>query len=124
MLISAGKIWPLSKGERYFRNLQKWYEAASVGDWEKAGKLEKNLKQEDLIYFKENNKSEELKKKLNELTLKDNKSSDDLAEMAVICYRLGKREDAITWIKEAKKMDPIREDISKIYFTFQSSQQL
>ena len=44
MLINMGKVWPISRGEKYYRNLQKWYLLVSKGDWEKAKVIESKLK--------------------------------------------------------------------------------
>lgn len=116
--LNFGKVFPLSKGERYYRNLQRWYLLANEGNWERASKIEKKLKSEDIDSFKKANKSEELKRRVEEINKKENKSADDWMEIAVLSYRLNEKDKAYRAIENAYKMDPIREDISKIYFTF------
>ena len=120
LAVNVGKIWPMSQGERYYQNLQKWYLLANKGEWEKAAKIEGKLKIEDIENFSKKNKSDELKKRLNELTVKDKKNADDWMEMGVLFYRLNRNDEAYKAISNAYQMDPIREDISKIYFTFQT----
>lgn len=119
-LVNIVKIWPISRGDRYYQRLQKWYILANKNKWTEAQKVAKGLKDEDTADFISKNRDEELKRRLNELTLKSNKNPDDLMEMAIIFYRLGKKDEAYKSISSAHSLDPIREDISKIYFTFQT----
>jgi tetratricopeptide (TPR) repeat protein len=123
-VINAGKVWPTSKGERYYRNLQKWYLMANNGEWDKAKKIENKLKSGDIDNFKKGNEKEELEKRFQILDSRDHKNADDWMEIAVLFYRLGKKDEAFKAITKAHNLDPIREDISKIYFTYQTSQQL
>jgi len=124
LLINIGKIWPISKGERYYNNLQKWYLLANKGDWEEAKKIENKLKREDIQNFIKENKEEELKKKLNQIIIKNTKNADDWMEIAVVYYKLNNQNEAYEAIEKAHSLDPIREDISKIYFTFRPSSRL
>ncbi len=124
LAINTGKIWPISRGERYYQNLQKWYFQANKGNWEKAKIIEKELKREDIQNFIKENKEEELKKKLNQIIIKNTKNADDWMEIAVVYYRLNNQNEAYEAIEKAHSLDRIREDISKIYFTFRSSSQL
>ena len=121
ILINIGKIWPISKGERYYQNLQKWYLLANKGDWEKAKKIEEKIKPEDIENFIKENKEEQLKKRLNEIIVKKEKNADDWMEVSVLYYRLNNKEKAFEAIESAYNLDPIREDVSKIYFTFRPS---
>jgi len=124
IVINAGKVWPTSRGERYYRNLQKWYLLANNGEWEKAKKIENKLKSGDIDNFKKGNEKEELEKRFQILDSRGQKNADDWMEIAVLYYRLGKKDEAFKAITKAHNLDPIREDISKIYFTYQTSQQL
>jgi len=119
--INLLRIWPISKGEQYYRRLEEWYLLAAKGKWNEAGKVAIQLKESDISAFIESNRSEELKKKLNELTIKNPKNADDWMEMATVFYRLDRKDEAYKAINNAYKLDPIREDISKVYFTFQTS---
>jgi asparaginyl-tRNA synthetase len=69
------------------------------------------------------NKVEELTRRLDKITAKEQKNADDWMETAVLLYRLNKKDDAYKAIENAHKLDPIREDISKVFFTYRTSQQ-
>jgi cytochrome c-type biogenesis protein CcmH/NrfG len=122
LLANFGKIWPISAGDRYYQRLQKWYVLANKGEWQEAGKVALKLKNGDIADFTQKNNSSELARKLNSLVVKPAKNADDWMEMAIIYYRLNQRDEAYRAITNAYKLDPIREDISKIYFTFQTFQ--
>jgi len=124
IVVNIGKIWPISKGERYYQNLQKWYLLASKEEWEKAKKIENKLKKEDIENYTKENEAGELRKKLNVIMTQKNKSADDWMEIAVLFYHLGDKDKALEAIKSAHELDPIREDINKIYFTLDSSPQI
>jgi len=124
VIMNMGKIWPSSKGEQYYRNLQKWYMMANKGEWDKAKRIEKYLNPVDIKSFSNKNRTEELTKRLGEISSKVTKNADDWMESAVLQYKLGKKDEAYIAIENAYKLDPIREDISKIYFTYRTSQQL
>lgn len=118
IVANIGKVFPLSGGERYYRNLQKWYMYANEGQWEKAKNVERKLKLGDIENFSKKNKKEELEKRLSTLNTKDAKNADDWMEIGVLLYRLNRKDLAFEAIENAHKLDPIREDISKIYFTY------
>lgn len=121
-LVNIVKIWPISRGDRYYQRLQKWYILADKNQWAEAQKIAKNLRNEDIADFTQKNNEVQLKKRLNELTVKSMKNADDWMEIAIIDYRLNLKDEAYKAITSAYKLDPIREDISKIYFTFRTSQ--
>jgi tetratricopeptide (TPR) repeat protein len=118
--INIGKVWPTSKGERYYQNLQRWYMLANKGEWSKAKKIETRLKSEDIDNFKKENEKEELEKRYQILETRNQKNADDWMEIAVLLYKLNQKDDAYKAIEKAHNLDPIREDISKIYFTYQT----
>ncbi|HWS48444.1 MAG TPA: hypothetical protein VN174_00155 [Candidatus Methanoperedens sp.] len=121
IVANIGKVLPISKGERYYRNLQKWYMLANEGQWEKAKRLEMKLDFGDIENFSKKNKNEELEKRLSILKTKNEKNADDWMEIGVLQYRLNRKDFAFEAIENAYKLDPIREDISKIYFTYRIS---
>jgi tetratricopeptide (TPR) repeat protein len=118
--INIGKVWPISRGERYYQNLQRWYMLANKGEWDRAKRIESRLKNEDVDNFKKQNEKEELEKRFQILNLRDQKNADDWMEIAVLLYRLNQKDDAYKAIERAHNLDPIREDISKIYFTYRT----
>jgi hypothetical protein len=105
-----------SKGSRYFSRLSLWYTLAAKNEWDRADKLEVNLDPADTITYKATHRPAELKKYINNLTLKPNKSVEDWLELARIQSILGKGDDAYTSISTAKSLDPIRDDIGQIYY--------
>jgi len=110
-------VFPISAGDKYQNHLEKWYWLVSEGKWDEAQKLEKNINPQDILWFKEKNKTEELKKTLNEMTVKNDKFADDWMKIAYIQKRLGKNDEMKESIEKAYKLDPIRKDIEKIYFS-------
>ena len=110
----------MSQGERYYQNLQKWYLLANKGEWKKAKTIESRLRNEDIDSFKRQTEIKELEKRLEILDSRDQKNADDWMEMGVLFYRLNRKDEAYKAISNAYQLDPIREDISKIYFTFQN----
>ena len=107
----------LSVGDRYMARLNKWYSLALENNWNEANKLEKDLDQADLKWFKDKYKSENLKNRLNQLTIKTNKSADDWMEIAQIQNSLNNQIEQKQALKNAYDLDPIRADIEKIYYS-------
>ena len=107
----------LSAGDRYVAKLNKWYALALNNKWDEAGKLEKSIDPADVKWFKDKYKAENLKKRLNQLTVKTNKSADDWMEVAQIQSGLGNKDAEKQAIKTAHDLDPIRADIEKVYFS-------
>ncbi len=97
--------------------LNKWYSLALENNWNEANKLEKDLDQADLKWFKDKYKSENLKNRLNQLTIKTNKSADDWMEIAQIQNSLNNQIEQKQALKNAYDLDPIRADIEKIYYS-------
>ncbi len=116
-LINLFSIVKISAGERYVARLNRWYGLASLGKWTAANKLEKRLDPADTEWYKNRNKTEDLKKRLNDLTIKSDKTADDWMEMASIQSRLQKTDEARASVKKAHELDPVRSDIEKIYFS-------
>lgn len=103
-------------GDRYVNRLNKWYELGLSGKWDEASRLEKSLDSADIAWFKEKYRPENLKKQLNEMTIKVNKNADDWMIIAQIQNGLNNKDAEKQAIKNARDMDPIRADIEKIYF--------
>lgn len=106
----------LKQGESYQGYLNLWHFLAQTGDWNNASKLESKLDMADISYFKTAYQPEILKNNLNVLNSKENKSPDDYIELARINSFLGNNKESIENIKTAYQLDPIREDISKLYY--------
>jgi len=111
-------IFSLSPGDRYFRRLNSWYELAKIGQWDKASKLEKKFENDDIRYYKEKYLPSAIEKRLKEKYLIKQKTIDDWLEITQMETLLNHPKEAYQAIKEAYKIDPIRSDVEKIYFTF------
>lgn len=116
-MINLFSVVKISAGERYVARLNRWYSLAGLGKWAAANRVEKRLEQADTEWYKNRNKAEDLKIRLNELTVKSDKTADDWMEMASIQSRLLKTDEAKVSVKKAHELDPIRSDIEKIYFS-------
>lgn len=107
----------LSAGDRYFHRLQNWYSLAKKGDWDSAKKLEASIDSADIIVYKLVNDPSILKKYINNLVVKPNKSVEDWLEISRIQNILGKKTDAIQSLSQAQKLDPVRDDIGQIFYS-------
>jgi len=105
-----------SQGDRYFAKLSLWYYFAKRGDWQTANRLESQLDPADLLSYKQTHHPSELKKYLNELTIKPQKTIEDWVELARIQNIIGKTADSKDALGRAYSLDPIRDDISQIYY--------
>jgi hypothetical protein len=109
-------IHSFSKGDKYYRTLQKWYFYAQKEDWEKAKLIENKLNYADIVLFKEKNQLYFLKNNLKKLEIRENKSSGDWIKLAQVYAKLGKKQEAFIAITKAKETDIIRSDIEELYF--------
>lgn len=105
-----------SRGDVYYNRLSQWYKYAQTGDWDKASSLEPQLDPIDLAVFKKKHHPLELKKYVNSLVVKDDKTVDDWMELARIQSILGKTEESLEALAKAHQLDPIRDDISRLYY--------
>ena len=106
----------LSSGDRYYGRLSLWYYYAKKGDWVNAHLLESQLDPADLIAYKNTHDPSQLKKYLNSLLIKSGKTVEDWLEIAQIQNLLGKKSEAVDSVGKARTLDPIRDDISRIYY--------
>jgi hypothetical protein len=109
--------YSISAGDLYFSRLQQWYSLAAQNDWTGADKLEKKyLDPADTIYYKSTHSPVELEKYVDKLSQKKDKSVEDWLEMAHVQSILGKTNDAYISISTAHSLDPIRDDITQLYY--------
>ena len=105
-----------SAGDRYFGRLCLWYYYAQKGDWTQAYALEPGLDKSDIVAYKRTNDPNELKKDINNLMIKPQKTVEDLLEISRIEKQLGKNAECLQSLDQAKNLDPVRDDISQIYY--------
>jgi tetratricopeptide (TPR) repeat protein len=106
----------ISTGDRYYGRLSLWYYYAQKGDWTNAHLLESQLDPVDLAGYKDAHDPIALKKYINNLEVKPNKTAEDWLELAQVQYLLGKTGEAVNSVGRAFALDPIRDDISRIYY--------
>lgn len=105
-----------SVGSRYFKRLSLWYKLASQNRWDQAIALEIRLDPADVVEYKKRYYPPELKKSINKLVIKQNKTVEDWLELARIYSILGKKEESIDAVSKAKALDPVRDDILQLYY--------
>ncbi|OGL54084.1 hypothetical protein A3K55_02535 [Candidatus Shapirobacteria bacterium RBG_13_44_7] len=105
-----------SLGDRYYGTLQLWYLSAQSGDWDTADKLATRLNPVDLEFYRSHHAPAKLKIIQNQLTLKPDKTVEDWLELARVQLNLNKVSAAINSLSTAHLLDPIRNDIEKMYF--------
>ena len=122
LAVAVIRLYPLSKGERYYKRLQKWYNLVEMGRWEEVKVEERFLDRKDIDSFAKKNELSELQNSLAKVSSKKEKTADDWAEIAMLSYKLGEYQKASEAALKAHEMDPVREDLSQLYFTFHSIQ--
>ncbi len=105
----------LSAGESYFGRFNLWQSFAQKGNWLQASQFENQLDTADTIRFQTSNQPEYLQKTHQELITKDIKDQEDWLELAKIQIKLGKTQDARISISQAYYLDPVRDDIYRLY---------
>jgi cytochrome c-type biogenesis protein CcmH/NrfG len=108
-----------NKGESYLGRLNLWHMLVQSGDWETAAKLENQIDPLDISTHKNSYQPSELNKNLSLLLGKKEKSADDWIEIAKFYSLLGDMESAKKAVNQAHQIDPIREDITKLYYQIQ-----
>lgn len=106
----------LSYGKRYYDSLQKWYQWAAIGNWKSADTIALKLDPPDIALYRRHHHPDELKKIINSLVVAPNKSVEDWLELARVQSILGKKEDAFISLSKAYELDPIRDDITTLYY--------
>lgn len=122
LAVAIIRLYPLSKGEIYYKRLQKWYNLVEMGRWEEVKVEERFLDRKDIDSFAKKNELSELQNSLAKVSSKKEKTADDWAEIAMLSYKLGEYQKASEAALKAHEMDPVREDLSQLYFTFHSIQ--
>lgn len=106
-----------SKGDIYYAHLNSWYFYAEKSNWQKADQIQKKLDPNDTIFYRSKHDPRELQKNIEKIMLKSSRTVEDWLELAKIQSVLGQKQDAFNSLAQAKKLDPVRSDIEKIYFS-------
>jgi len=106
----------LSAGDNYYYRLRMWYLFAADNDWETANNIALKLDPVDTENYRLAHDPAELKKNLNRLVFKTNKTAQDWLELGRVQYIIGKIDDAKNSFSQAHHLDPVNNDISRLYF--------
>ena len=104
-------------GDSYSGRLNLWRLLVQNNDWINAVKLEPKLNQTEISDYKFNYQPSELQKKVDYLNNKTDKSVEDYVELSRIQFLLGQKQGSIESIKKARQLDPIRDDIDRLYYS-------
>ena len=118
ILTAKRKMASLSKGEQYIGRLQLWQIYAQAGDWDSAAKLEPQLDPVDYSYYKDSHQPEIVKKNLNQLMTKPNKTPDDWIQLSQYYLLIGNTTKARDALTQAQKLDPVRTDLESLIQLF------
>lgn len=108
-------LYSFSQGNRYFGRLSLWYYFASHNQWAEAQKLEKWLYPADIQYYLSNHYPPNIQNEVNTLAAKEPKTVEDYIELARLEIRLVNPPKAIEYLAAARKLDPVRPDVEKMY---------
>lgn len=110
-------LFSLNQGDSYSGRLNLWRLLVQNNDWVNAAKLENNLNPSEISDYKFNYQPTELQKKADYLNNKKEKSVEDYIELSRVQLLLGQKQDSIESIKKARQLDPIRDDIDRLYYS-------
>lgn len=110
-------LFSLNLGDSYSGRLNLWRLLVQNNDWINAAKLESNLNSSEINDYKFNYQPSELQKKADYLKNKADKSVEDYVELARVQLLLGQKQNSIESIKKARQLDPVRDDIDRLYYS-------
>jgi len=106
----------LSKGRSYFATLSLFSSLLQSADYEKADKLLPILDPADTQIYLDLYYPDAISRKLDTLLAIETKSADDYLAISQLYLRLGDSASSLNYLKAAHETDPIRDDISSLYF--------
>lgn len=110
-------LFSLNLGDNYSGRLNLWRLLVQNNDWINAAKLESKLNETEINNYKFNYQPSEFQKKINLLNNKTNKSVEDYVELARIQLLLGQKQNSLESIQKARQLDPVRDDIDRLYYS-------
>lgn len=108
-----------STGDTYFSKLQNFNLATRVKDWPKARAIERELNPKDTQYIKEKFFPEYLEINIAKLSSKLQPNINTYLQIAQLYLQLNDKENAISNLRQAQKIDPIRRDIGQLIRSLQ-----
>jgi len=106
----------LSKGRSYFATLTLFSHLLQSGDYQKADKLLPLLDPLDTQIYLDLYYPDAISRKLDTLLAQETKSPDDYLAISQLYLRLGDSSSSLRFLEAAHNADPIRDDISALYF--------
>lgn len=100
----------------YLGRLDFWHLLVQNNDWQNASLFESGLNQDQVINYKLAHQPQELQKKIDQLTINNQKNADNYVELAQSQSLLGLNNQAVESIKKAHQLDPIRPDIDRLFY--------
>ncbi|MBU1130054.1 hypothetical protein KKE45_01900, partial [Patescibacteria group bacterium] len=115
------KTFSLSAGDRYISKLTLWRYYADNNLWNQALNLESTIDPVDIVNQKNSNYPPIIKEKINNLVFKNDKSIDDLIEIAKLYSKLNQYTETRKYLLQAQQQDPIRDDIQSLLVKLNSN---
>jgi len=115
------KTFSLSAGDRYTGKLTLWRYYAGNNLWNQALSLESTIDPVDIVNQKNSNYPPIIKEKINNLVFKNDKSIDDLIEIAKLYSKLNQYTETRKYLLQAQQQDPIRDDIQSLLVKLNSN---
>jgi len=111
------QLFNLNHGDSYAGRLNLWRLLVQNNDWINAAKLEPKLNQSEINDYKCNYQPSELQKKIDYINSKSDKSVEDYVELARIQLLLNQKQNSLASIQKARQLDPIRDDVDRLYYS-------
>jgi len=115
--VSKKQLFSLNQGDGYSGRLNLWRLLVQNNDWVNAAKLESKLNSTEISDYKFNYQPSELQKKADSLDSKTKKSVEDYIELSRTYILLNQKQNAIDSIQKARQLDPIRDDVDRLYYS-------
>lgn len=114
-LLLITSIFPLSKGDIYFRRLNHWQSLVISKKYSQADILANHLDNQDIAYYALHHHPSFLTTTIQKILKKPNRSTDDLIEVGLLYYQMADLENCRHFLLLAKQQDPIRSDIDVLF---------
>ena len=111
------QLFSLNQGDSYSGRLNLWRLLVQNNDWVNAAKLEPKLNSSEISDYKFNYQPSEIQKKVDYLKAKTDKSVEDYVELARAQLLLNQKENSLASIQKARQLDPIRDDVDRLYYS-------
>lgn len=108
-----------SIGDAYFSRLQDFNQAVKEKNWSRARSVERSISSKDVQHIKESFFPEYLEINIAKLSSKLNPTIDTYLQIAQLYLQLEDKNNAILNLKQAQKIDPIRQDIGQLIRSLQ-----